>query len=744
MPLPFPIIRRLPGRTIAVFAILLAAFCHRLLLPGFHFHRWDSLIYTFPIQSEILTQWLAGRIPEWHAEVLCGTPLLANINAAVFYPLKLVMAPFPLQAGYKLFLFLHMLLALSGMHLFLRNARYGFTASICGASVYAFGGYARGLWDTHNFTSWAWIPWGLTGVLLLAKHPRGKSAGLILLSACMMILGGEIQGFIGWVGVSTLLFLFLPAPRRAWIWYAGAFALALLLTSIQWLPTLLQQGESYRAGGLSAPDALERSFHPQRLLELLIPYAFGTHESWWAPALFGEGATRLKPWTASISIGPILLWIPVFLWRKKPGRLVGWACLTGGIGLLLSLGRFSPLSRLLLNMPVVRGFRYPEKFLLWTSMALAVLTAAAIHRLLVAEDARPFRQRLARLLPALAWCAFLAAYLAGFPPSVGIGSEHRVEIVRLASLTFLPLLSLLLVSPRIHKGLLTAGVVWGLLIPWYHETPLFHIPDPIQHPSELVRAIQSMEPGPEDRYLTDLSAPGFPLPEWVAQLSAKDADEMTGFFALSYNTPANWDLHTASGFSPLESEARHTFRTDYGTGGFSPEASAEAFATYLQKSAVTQLYTGTERWERLTAAGIKGQVHTRWRNAAGRDLLLVRIDNTPAVQVEEPRTMESPKFLNLWRQEPGRFKIDLAPGTAATLHVAESFSPGWSATDGHGKPVSLEKGPEGFIQAHIPAGTRHLRFTFHTPGLRAGAAISGLSLALLLVLTGVHRRRISQ
>jgi hypothetical protein len=56
-------------------------------------------------------------MPFWAPSFCNGTPLLANINAAVFYPPKLLVYTLPLSIGYALFLTFHTWLSMVGMHI---------------------------------------------------------------------------------------------------------------------------------------------------------------------------------------------------------------------------------------------------------------------------------------------------------------------------------------------------------------------------------------------------------------------------------------------------------------------------------------------------------------------------------------------------------------------------------------------------------------------------------------------------
>lgn len=77
------------------------------------------------------------------------------------------------------------------------------------------------------------------------------------------------------------------------------------------------------------------------------------------------------------------------------------------------------------------------------------------------------------------------------------------------------------------------------------------------------------------------------------------------------------------------------------------------------------------------------------------------------------------------------------------VFLSVPFDEGWSATV-NGEPVQIEKADIGFMAVRVPAGDSEIRFTYRTPGLTAGLAVSGVSLLVLagyLLLSRQLRRK---
>jgi hypothetical protein len=85
-------------------------------------------------------------------------------------------------------------------------------------------------------------------------------------------------------------------------------------------------------------------------------------------------------------------------------------------------------------------------------------------------------------------------------------------------------------------------------------------------------------------------------------------------------------------------------------------------------------------------------------------------------------------------------RVDLHADRAAMLVVSQAWFPGWQASvDGHAAPVVRV---DGVVQGvPVPAGRHRVALRYQAPGVRAGAAVSALSVVLLAGWALVARRR---
>jgi hypothetical protein len=81
-------------------------------------HLWSDISwYHYPLQAYAFNSLKAGRFPTWDPGIYCGISFVANIQAALFYPLSWALYAVALPAArlpfkaYEIFTMLHLWLA---------------------------------------------------------------------------------------------------------------------------------------------------------------------------------------------------------------------------------------------------------------------------------------------------------------------------------------------------------------------------------------------------------------------------------------------------------------------------------------------------------------------------------------------------------------------------------------------------------------------------------------------------------
>ncbi len=184
-------------------------------------------------------------------------------------------------------------------------------------------------------------------------------------------------------------------------------ALAVGLTSVQILPALDNITQSVRWDATGTLDRYELSVLPYRVVEWLWPNVFGsfsTGNRYWASLLPPIDAHRPVPLSMYLGALPVLLAFGAAGFRNGPPWR-RWMTAIAIVSLVASFGEFAGAARWLsldatsstgddslyglcmTTLPAFRLFRFPNKLLVLTSLALAALTGIGWDRL-VAGAAR--------------------------------------------------------------------------------------------------------------------------------------------------------------------------------------------------------------------------------------------------------------------------------------------------------------------------------------------------------------------
>ncbi len=198
--------------TIALGAALVA-WCFAGIGCGQMFAVRDAAHYYYPLLQYVRSQWRAGQVPLWNPYQDLGMPLAAGGTAAAFYPpaLVLVLAP-TFEAGYRVYVVGHVVLAMLSAWLLARQWQASGPAAAAAAAAYAFSGSV--LFQHANvvyLVGAAWFPLALrAGERLLEGH--GRAAMGLAATTALMVLGGDLQAAYHaavWI-----------AAR--WLWFGGA------------------------------------------------------------------------------------------------------------------------------------------------------------------------------------------------------------------------------------------------------------------------------------------------------------------------------------------------------------------------------------------------------------------------------------------------------------------------------------------------------------------------------------------
>jgi len=381
-----------------------------LLTDGvLQFNVWDKAMYDGPLTPP----WL------WNPYAGCGSPLLANGQAAPFFPLKAVAYGLAgVLRGFGFLCFLKMLTAGLFMWVYLRALGAGAVARTLGGIAFMASGFMI-VWLQGPHTSAALaLPLLFLGCEYLLEQKLRRGLLVIIAATALSLLGGHPETtFHTTVAaavyvIGRLLFACFSrrkgnSPSRHAFACVAVFVLAIVLgtmiAAIQVVPSIeyIRHGATLtvREEAVAASDRASvlslgnRHYIYHSLLAYLVPNAWGNpsdHDHWWSP----HG--NFHSFAGYVGIGGILL--ASLAWRYLlRSRTIGILCLLQ----LLSLGfalKIPLFERTLGQLPVF-DITDNQQFLLICCFTSAALAALAFERLLNT-------QRLARI--DIIWLSLIA------------------------------------------------------------------------------------------------------------------------------------------------------------------------------------------------------------------------------------------------------------------------------------------------------------------------------------------------
>ncbi|MGE5303904.1 MAG: YfhO family protein [Alphaproteobacteria bacterium] len=317
-----------------------------------------------------------GEIPLWNPFIYSGTPYLAGVQSALFYPLNVLYLFVGTAFATNLSIALHCFLASWFAYLFSRYLGISPPGSTLAAIVYAYGApYFLHIFPGHlsNLCTMTWLP-----LLLLAVEAfiRNKRIGYALLGGtalAMQVLAGHPQ-YTFYSGVAVLVYFVASwALRREFtelpFLAVGMFILFLTaagLSAVQLLPALELTHYSVRQA-LSYEWVAIFSFPPENLLTLFFPDFFGDFLS--AP-YWGKNYL----WEASAYLGIIPVVLAFIALCRDRSKTVKTFSVIALVSLLFAFGRYTPLLWILYRfVPGFDLFRGLGKFIFISGLAIAII-----------------------------------------------------------------------------------------------------------------------------------------------------------------------------------------------------------------------------------------------------------------------------------------------------------------------------------------------------------------------------------
>jgi hypothetical protein len=674
----------------------------------------------------------AGRVPLWNPHQAAGMPFAANPEATLFFPPDLALYLLPPAYAWDVLLLLRLLAAGLFTALFLRTIGCGEVAAIGGGIAYMLGGPAVTWLNNVTMNPDCLLPLLLYAVELVLRGARPWAVPLAAAVIGLSVLGGHPEHTF-FVQLTAGLYL---AHR---IWHgagtpgatvrAGAAALLGLgvagILLVPFVELWVRGAWTYHvhAVGLDSDET------PARAITILLPYLF-------QPELVTYGYQHAGWLGGYLGVGTVALGV-LGMSRDTPRRL---GPLFGAI-LLVGLAKCYavPGINLLGALPVLRHLRFSLHLTAVVGFAAAVLAGLGLDR--IARGRVALRQAVVAALGLLTiMVVFVGINLAELDTSRAVPAL----VPGLAALVAVPVVLGLVdrgVLGRVAAGVALVAVVTAELL----------ADKPDAHPARY-------EPFREPPYVRWLRArPGRPrvfgmgplFPDTASAFQLDDLAVYEGIFLERFTRFVRTlvDPRRFTGAS-MVGELRGAL-PDYGNPFLDllgvryliaaagtvtdvPPGMAlvyDADVAILERPAPLARAFTVDHWvvvgsqEEALAALREGFDFRSGVLLEGAEASLAA-SGAPGAPARPARILE---------YTPNRVVVEAAVDAPAVLVLADAFYPGWVASvDGRPQPVH----PADALFRAVPlpgAGTHRVEFTFAPRSVDVGAAISLVSLVLLVV-----------
>ncbi len=373
-------------------------------IPFKNFLITDPVRQQFPWKKLITQSFKKSDIPFWNPYSFSGTPNIANFQTGAFYQFNLLFLFFPLAKAWTILVILQPFLAGIFMYLFLKNLKIDVYSAMLGGSVFAFGGFfATWLeWGTVLHSA-LWLPLILLSIdklflylkefkisnikyQILNRHFKNKKIYvwffILLISSVSSFFAGHLQIFFYVFIVSLAYFLlrWISYGRKLNILFPFAVfgILFLVITSIQWIPTLNFLNLSARSFDQNFLTS-EGWFIPfQHLIQFVVPDFFGNPATlnYWGIWNYGE----LTPY---IGIAPLIFAVYALFFRKERNTLF--------FGIILFMSLFFALPTFVAKIPFILDIPFlssaqPTRLIFLINFSLAVLSALGLNHFLDSKN----------------------------------------------------------------------------------------------------------------------------------------------------------------------------------------------------------------------------------------------------------------------------------------------------------------------------------------------------------------------
>jgi hypothetical protein len=735
-----------------------------------------------------------GEIPLWNPHAFCGTPFVANLQSAIFYPLNLIFFLTSVGRGFGFSALLHLFLAGTFTYLLLRHWKLRRTAALLGAVTFMFNGYFIAWMEFPTISLWtgAWLPlilllfdksieqrhirWAvaagvIVGIQFLGGHLNTSFYvlfGLTAYAAFRAVAGQRVNGSMDqWIHAIRNTHHVTRHPSLVTRHWSLTMLVGFALSAVQLLPTFELAQRSTRSVAHQYHEVVVNGLPLHHLITFLAPNFFGNDKDikWWAG--FPEVGTPLNfiETTGYVGVLPLAFALLAICFCRH--RHVYFFAGLALFSLLIAMG--TPLYAVFFYL--VPGFKQlaaPARILYLLDFCLALLAAFGAEQLRHTPHATRHTQylRFCFLFPLLALAALAAAVLE-FPAFFFHEELYLYEIVQVGwSVVFIGAAVLVIgyqlaqrspLSRSVGEG---AGVragkaPWGIIAVAITVADLFlfgiHF-NPVCDARILdvtPESVKSLRADRSPHRLLSLAPPG----------------DAKGFLHwMPPNTPMIYELSDVQGSDSLVVkqylDALRAVQPDAPTHDFR-NVNAPFINLLNVKYVLTEASLDPAQWEVVSNDDVtvyrnrrvlpRAFLVSRMRVKRNRDDLLHALaqpDFQPEREVllEEELPLETEDEAQgearITRYRPNRAEIETRSAAPAVLVFSETWYAGWRAAV-DGKPQRVLRANGALRAVALTAGEHKIAWAYHPSAFRLGAFWSLMAMACIgaVGVCGVIPRR---
>lgn len=346
-------------------------------VPFKNFLITDPVRQQYPWKKLVVDLGKDWEIPLWNPYNSTGTPLLANSQSSSFYAFNFIFFILPFEAAWTIFIFLQPLLAGLFLFFYLKKLKLKDSASFFGAISFSLSGFTIAWleWGTILHTA-LWLPLIL---LSIDKMIEGVSKTrnlffwnvIFIFSLISSFFAGHLQTFF-YVFTFSIAYFFVrwiqhKKNKNILFVYLILNTLFLILTSVQWLPTL--KFIELSARNIDVIDYLTPGwFVPwQNMIQLIAPDFFGnpTTLNYWGIWNYGE-------FIGYTGVATLLMAFFALFFRKDKKTLFFGAAFF--LSLIFAFPTFFAKIPFEIKIPLISTAQ-PTRLIFITSFCLSVLGA---------------------------------------------------------------------------------------------------------------------------------------------------------------------------------------------------------------------------------------------------------------------------------------------------------------------------------------------------------------------------------